>query len=106
MLPRIGRTIRSCATLTRGRHGVVGGMDNVAWTRLAAQDESRAEALASARPFRSSCAVASAPEGSWGAGVRVLALCHLCSGPGEAHAKERANNLLHHPRWRSRATSR
>ena len=53
MLLRIGKTIRSCATLTRGRHGVVGGMDNVAWTRLAAQDESRAEALASARPFRS-----------------------------------------------------
>src|SRR5262249_42645581 len=82
MLPRIGRTIRSCATLTRGRHGVVGGMDNVAWTRVAAQDESRAEALASARPFRSSCAVASVPEGSWGGRCPSLGFMSSMLGTG------------------------
>src|SRR5215469_17725387 len=47
------RMMRSCETLTRGRHGVP-GRGRVACTLFAAQDDSRAEPLTSARAFRSS----------------------------------------------------
>jgi hypothetical protein len=49
--PQIDLMIRSVETLTRGRHG---GWDTVALTSFFAQDDRTVEALAIARPFRSS----------------------------------------------------
>src|SRR5215469_18834679 len=49
--PQIDLMIRSVETLTRGRHR---GWDTVALTSFFAQDDRMVEALAIARPFRSS----------------------------------------------------